>query len=192
MRIAGSFLIATASMVLAACSTATPYQPYLAGHRAEGGYSQAALGEARYRVSFAGNDVASRERVERYLLYRAAELTLESGYDWFEVSDRHTDAEIEVVARVERETPTGRTDARWRPHWDYKLQGAERRLWHPESGEPLWDEPLDERKVERYEAHAEIALRRGAAPVGDPSAFDARQVMAELGSSVERPKSGRR
>jgi hypothetical protein len=45
----------------------------------------------RFRVSFAGNSMTSRETVERYLLFRAAEITLQQGYDGFEMADRSTE-----------------------------------------------------------------------------------------------------
>jgi hypothetical protein len=41
--------------------------------------------------------------------------------------------------------------------------------------------------VERFEAHAEIIMRRGPIPADEPRAFDARQVMADLGASIEPP-----
>ena len=45
----------------------------------------------RFRVSFAGNSFTSRETVERYLLFRAAELTVQNGFDHFILVDRDTD-----------------------------------------------------------------------------------------------------
>ena len=43
------------------------------------------LAADRYIVRFHGNEFTSRERVETYLLYRAAELTLEQGFDGFTI-----------------------------------------------------------------------------------------------------------
>ena len=63
----------TAALALAACATATPYQP-LRG--SGGGFTEQRLQPDRYRVAFVGNDYTSRQRVENYLLYRAAELTV--------------------------------------------------------------------------------------------------------------------
>ena len=45
----------------------------------------------RFLVSFSGNSVTSRDTVERYLFFRAAELTLQNGYDYFLMADRDTD-----------------------------------------------------------------------------------------------------
>ena len=64
---------AVAGLVLAACATATPYQP--AGYNGQrGGYSEQRVESNRYRVTFAGNSVTSREQVEMSLLLRSAEL----------------------------------------------------------------------------------------------------------------------
>ena len=45
----------------------------------------------RYRVSFAGNNLTPREKVEDFLLYRAAEVTLDSGNDYFVLVDQDTE-----------------------------------------------------------------------------------------------------
>jgi hypothetical protein len=78
---------AAALWLLAACAGGpTPYQQAQGGF----GYSEQQIEENRYRVSFAGNSATSRQTVEDYLLYRAAELTVQTGHDWFEVVDRDT------------------------------------------------------------------------------------------------------
>ena len=46
---------------------------------------------------------------------------------------------------------------------------------------------MDVRTIERFEASAEILLGKGAKPSGDPRAFDARDVMANLGPTIQRP-----
>ena len=74
-------------MTLSACSTATPFQP--ATKASSGyGYSEQRIETDRWRVNFSGNADTSRQTVETYMLYRAAQLTLNSGYDWFETNDR--------------------------------------------------------------------------------------------------------
>src|SRR5207244_551111 len=84
-------LASLAALALAACETATPYQPNVPGQAASGGFSETRLEPGRFRVTFSGNSLTSRETVEGYLLYRAAELTLAQGFDTFTIVDRHTD-----------------------------------------------------------------------------------------------------
>ena len=82
-----SVLVVLLGLLLAACAgKPTPYQQAQGGY----GYSEQRIEENRYRVSFAGNSATSRPTVEDYLLYRAAELTVQNGHDWFEVADRDT------------------------------------------------------------------------------------------------------
>jgi hypothetical protein len=86
-RRAASSLVVVLGLLLAACAGApTPYQAAQGGF----GYSEQQIEEDRYRVSFAGNSATSRQTVEDYLLYRAAELTVQTGHDWFTVVDRNT------------------------------------------------------------------------------------------------------
>src|ERR1700683_4481719 len=88
-------LIAAAAVIalagLPACETATPSQPVRPGAAQAGGYSELKIEQDRWRITFRGNDMTSRETVETYLLYRAAELTVSQGDDWFETVDRQTD-----------------------------------------------------------------------------------------------------
>lgn len=67
------------SLLLTAC--ATPYQS--SGIR--GGYSEKKISDDVYNVVFEGNGFTSKESVQTYWLYRASEITLEKGYDYFEI-----------------------------------------------------------------------------------------------------------
>lgn len=92
------FLLAaaiTAAAVAAAQAETTPYQP---AARAPYGYAETQTDVNRVRVSFAGNPDTSRETVELYLLYRAAELTLQRGFDYFVVADHSVDTSSQYAA----------------------------------------------------------------------------------------------
>jgi hypothetical protein len=188
-RMTGMFVAAALVTALMGCTSATPYQPQVAGQRVAGGYSEERLAEDRYRVNFAGNSLTSRDRVEGYLLYRAAELTVQAGYDWFLIIDRLTARESETYVDPDPfyDPWYGRGYGYWRPHWRYWRGGAWE-VWHPEYGGRFWGDSVDIRTVERFEAHAEIVFRRGAVPAGEERAFDARRVMADLGPTLERPE----
>src|SRR6201999_4564887 len=61
--------LAVAALTLAACETATPYQPIGAHNReASGGYADQQIEANRWRITFSGNDLTARDTVERYLL----------------------------------------------------------------------------------------------------------------------------
>jgi len=86
------FALAAAMMTgLAACSVSpTPYQ--LEGEG--GGYSEQQIEDDRYSIKFIGNKATPRNTVEEYALFRAAEVTLENGHDYFKIVSR----EIEPIA----------------------------------------------------------------------------------------------
>ena len=182
---ASALLVAT----LAACATATPYQPNIRGQATSGGFSEVRLEADRFRVNFAGNSLTSRETVEGYLLYRAAELTVAQGYDWFAVVDRQTDRDARTYVEPDPfyRPWYGPSYNFWRPSWRYYGGGYGWRSWDPFFGDPFWGDRMDVRTVERFEASAEIVMHRGPKPQDDARAFDARAVMDNLGPRVLRP-----
>ncbi|MBO9710121.1 MAG: hypothetical protein J7521_18115 [Caulobacter sp.] len=187
-------LVATMALaaLLTACATATPYQPNVPGQSASGGFSDQRLESDRYRVTFSGNSLTSRETVERYLLYRAAELTTQQGYDWFETADRRTDREARTVVDPDPfARPFGYYGGYygyWRPSWRYygpRYGGW--RAWDPYWGDPFFATPAEVRTIEKFEASAEIVMHKGPKPQGDPRAYDAREIMANLAPQIQRP-----
>jgi len=178
------FLAAAGALSLGACVTATPYQPLGArGTGASGGFSEVRVAPNRYRVTFAGNSMTSRERVETYLLYRAAELTRERGFDGFTIVDRATDRNVET--RVYRD-PFGAGPYRWwRPSWRYRGSFGWRR-WDPWYGDPFWADNIDVQTVQQFEASAEVVMFRGSR--GDDKSFNAREVLENLGPNIELPR----
>src|ERR1700749_4030894 len=90
-RSAALALAVALAATLAGCATPTPYPPISAGSASSGGYSEVRVEPNRWRVTFAGNSLTSRGTVEGYLLFRAAELTVQQGFDWFSIVDRNTD-----------------------------------------------------------------------------------------------------
>jgi hypothetical protein len=183
-----------ASMVaIAGCatSTSTPYQPLSSANRISGGYSDERLSENRFRVSFAGNALTSREQVESYLLFRAAELTIEQGRTWFVIEDRVVEHEVERSARRDPiyDPWFGTYYGYWRPYWRYYGPGGWR-AWYPYYGHSFWTDHVDIREVDRFEAIAEIRLGDGPMPNGNLRAFDAREVVDRIGPRTAYPADG--
>lgn len=180
-------LVALAALTVSACATQTIYRP-IGVDGARTGYAEQRIDRDRYRVSFQGNSITSRERVETALLLRAAELTRESGYDWFAAVERNTD--VDTRYRVDSDPwmgpawgPYGYYGRYWGPSWRYYQRG----YWSP-WGDPFWGRrDFDVRQVDRFEATAEIIMGRGAKPAGDPNAFDAAEVITNLGPRFPRP-----
>ncbi len=181
-------LIAAAALGLSACVTATPYQAVVPGKSSLGGFTELKVEPNRYRVTFKGNSLTSRETVEGYLLFRAAELTVQNGYDWFALAQRDTDKTTTTSVDPE---PFGRSwyggFGGWRPYWRFYGSGYGWGGLDPFWGGRLWSDRVDVRTIEKFEASAEVVMARGAKPEGDVSAFDARAVIENLKSKVQYP-----
>jgi len=151
--------------LLAGCAGPTPYQPREDGY----GYTDQALESERYRVSFAGNSSTERPTVENYLLYRAAEVTLDRGYDHFIVVERDT----------ERST---RYDSATTGVGGHHL-GVGFGHRHVFGGFTT----TTSRPREAYTAFVNILLRSGEKPADHPHAYDAREVVDKLGPIIVEP-----
>jgi hypothetical protein len=172
--------------VLAGCASPTPYQPNIPGQAQSGGFSELRVEPNRWRVTFAGNSLTSRETVEAYLLYRSAELAIQQGYDWFSIVDRRT--ENTGYAYLDYPWYGAGPYGYWHPSWRYYGHGYGWRTWDPFWGGPFWYDTVDIRTVDRYEATAEVFMNKGPKPANDPRAFDARQVIANLQPHIRYPE----
>lgn len=78
-------LLCIGFIIFIACA-ATPYQP--AEGNFAGGYTDIKIGPDTYRISFEANAYITGEKAYQYTLYRAAEITIEHGCQWFELINR--------------------------------------------------------------------------------------------------------
>jgi hypothetical protein len=89
-------LLAVAAAGLAsacASTTSTPYQA--ASAKNPYGYTEQQLENNRMRLTFNGNSETELTTVKKYVLFRAAETTLQRGYDYFVFVDRGFESEAE-------------------------------------------------------------------------------------------------
>lgn len=75
-------------VILAGCASQPLYSP--AKNSQSMGYYETRLTDNRYRVTFTGGINTPLETVKNLALLRAAELTVENGFDWFEIVDRES------------------------------------------------------------------------------------------------------
>ncbi|MFI4966823.1 MAG: CC0125/CC1285 family lipoprotein [Caulobacterales bacterium] len=174
---------------LSACVSPTPYQPAARGNATAGGYSETRIEPNRWRVNFSGNSMTSRATVEGYLLFRAAELTLQNGDDWFSIVDRHTDDKTRTYVQPDPlyHPWYGPGFGYWRPAWRFRGRGFGWRTWDPYFGDPFWADSVDVQTIQNFEASAEIITHKGAKPADDPRAFDARAVVDNLRPKIQYP-----
>lgn len=202
------FLTLTASAaILAACATATPYQPASAPGAFDG-FSQTMIESDRARVTFGGNSLTERETVENYLLYRAAEVAVERGFDHFSLIERDTEEKTRV--RVSPRGGYGYGFGRYDPFFSYNFYrprygwsrghrfssfyggrrgrgfGGFSRFGGFGGYDPFFND-YDVREITKYRASAEIKLGKGIKPEGD-NVFSASEVLQNLSGVITYPE----
>lgn len=153
-------------LALSACATATYYQPARQGEAI--GYADSRIEANRWRVSFQGGDGAPESQVSDFALLRAAELTVQNGYDWFRVIARdgsegppHTASSISL----------GTGGASFGRHSGFSM-GLGTVI--PVSGGP------------RIQRSLEIIAGKGSAPT-DPDVYTARTILDTIGPRAPHP-----
>lgn len=165
MRVARTTALFAAAL-LAGCASLTPYQPRTDGY----GYAEQILEQNRVRVSFAGSTATPRETVEQYLLYRAAELTLERGFDHFVLSRTLTEAR--AGAGAEPTVSLGFSGFSFGSRSGFGLGVGTTTGGGPKTA---------------YTAQADVLMQRGSKPVDGLQAFNAREVRSNLEAQIRRP-----
>lgn len=170
-RSAGSWLAALAGglamLALVSCAEPTPYAPSTPDNA--NGYADQQLAANRYRITFTGNSVTSREVVENYLLLRAAEVTRNAGYDYFVFDTRDTRANTIYYSDYYSDFPGFVGFHRFDHHfhafaffpYDYGYEGYSR-------------------PITRYQAYAEIVVLPKDEAKHEPRAMNADDVIAHL------------
>ncbi len=170
-RVKSLVVLAVGALALAACATATPYQPE--NDRGEG-FAEFQLENNKFRVTFSGNTLTPLPTVENYLLYRAAEVTVNKGFDYFIVLEDKSEA-----------MSTFRS-------FGTIIGGAEGRFFYGTrgfGGGGFGTTTATTRERREYTAQAIIETGTGPKPTGNPSAFNAREVLENLAPNIVRPES---
>ena len=150
---------------------------------ADGSFASSEVAPGRFEVTFSGTRFESRNRVERYLLYRAALLAKQNGASWFGLL--YLPGEAGPDSHPARSSPTGQHHyGHWQPHWNYYVSELGWNPWHPEWGAAFWADSIDLSRVERYDAHAIIELGINSRPSGDQPIFDVGEVMRDLEHAI--------
>lgn len=191
--------VCASAAILAACATATPYQP-ASEPGAYDGFSEQMIENDRARITFAGNSLTDRDTVENYLLFRAAETAVERGFDWFELQERDVEANTRVRVRESGfyDPYFGYSFYRprfgWSSPYSYSRFGgfrSRRGFGYSRFYDPF-DDPFfrdfDVREITKYRAAAEVKFGSGPQPSDDGNVFDAREVIDNLGPTIKLPE----
>ena len=150
-------------MLLGACATATPYQP---ANSSGFGYGETQIEADRWQLTFSGNSSTDRATVERYMLFRAAEITDQAGYDFFRIVNRDVQSESRFVS----------TSDAFGGGFGYYRRGF--------GGFTT----VETRERQSFQAIAEIVVFRGTPDDDDTSAFVADDMLVQLAGTVQRPQ----
>ena len=155
-------LIAASALALGACASLAPYGPQQAARGQ--GFSEQRIESNRFRVTY--NGVGAPGPVADRALFRAAQLTVDQGYDWFEVTQRWIDGRPDSAGGVRPSVSIGASSGRY---GGWSTSGVGVGLGFDISGPQPTSTTL------------EILMGRGARP-DRPNAYDARQVRDSLRS----------
>ena len=153
-------LTGLAALALTACASLAPYGQ----QRGSGGqgYSEQRIESNRYRVTY--NGVGAAGRVADWALVRAADLTTEQGYDWFEVTQSWTDGRPGGAGGVRPSVSIGGGSSRY---GGYSASGVGVGVGLNFTGPQPTSTTL------------EVVMGRGAKP-NSPNAYDARSVQGSI------------
>ena len=153
-------LTGLSALALTACASLAPYGQ----QRGSGwqGYSEQRIESNRYRVTY--NGVGAAGRVADWALVRAADLTTEQGYDWFEVTQSWTDGRPGGAGGVRPSVSIGGGSSRY---GGYSASGVGVGVGLNFTGPQPTSTTL------------EVVMGRGAKP-NSPNAYDARSVQGSI------------
>jgi hypothetical protein len=157
-------LIAVSALALSACASLAPYGPQQSARGQ--GFSEQQIESNRFRVTY--NGVGAPGPVVDRALFRAGQLTVDQGYDWFEVTQRWIDGRPDSAGGVRPSVSIGAGSSRY---GGYRSSGVGVGLGFDLSGPQPTSTTL------------EIVMGRGAKP-DRADAYDARRVQDAIRSRL--------
>ena len=152
--------LAASALALSACASLAPYGPQM-GPNGQG-YAEQRIESNRWRVTYRG--VGAPGPVADMALLRAADLTVQNGFDWFEVTQRWTDGRRDSAGGVRPSVSIGAGSSRY---GRYSSSGVGVGVGLDLSGPQPTSTVL------------EVVMGSGTRP-DRPEAYDARDVQATL------------
>jgi hypothetical protein len=141
-----------------------------------------------YHLVVAGHKFTTRADIEKYLAYRAAELTMAEKASWFTFVETRAKGDTSPIPKRD---PAGlrysfRMDY-FRPVWRYKVKGSPAwKSWSPFAGAAfITDDP---KSITDFEVSADIVLHKGQMDDANPLAFEAGAVSDLMINQVSPPE----
>lgn len=154
---------------------------------AAGNFGVKKLSGDRYELKVTGSDLKDRQKIEEYMIYRAAEFSLTNQFPWFElIEQRERGDKVEALPRDPEGPRFSFRLENWRPKWRVKSAGTDKwQAWSPFSGAQF---PVADGAAAEYEVTAIIVPRKGPNDGVNPLAFEADAVSDFLINQVAPPK----
>lgn len=136
-------------------------------------------------LSVSGHHFTSRQALENYLAFRAADETQQAKFQWFSFTEHRTKADTVPVPKADPAGPRFSFRMEYfRPQWRYRLAGSPKwQTWSPLSGQPF----PDLKTATDYQLSADIVMHKGMVDDISPLAFDAGALSDYLINQVEAP-----
>jgi hypothetical protein len=149
------------ALILLPVAAAACTPPYQARSIWGVGYTDAAIDSSTMQVTYYGGNGTSRELIERYAIYRCAEVTVERGFDWFLLvsSSGEVGSSTQVKSSTSSSPAMGGTSTTSKTEVSTSKGG--------------------------YIISRMIRMYHGARPADQPNAFTAREVLATMNVEKE-------
>ena len=151
-------LIISGVLLLSACEPKYQQQSWWSG-----GYSSTQIDQNTFRVSYEGDIGTDAGKVNDFLMYRAAELTMQSGYDYFVFTNKDV-------------TKQTQTQCQQQNNFDNKKNKNN----YPTSSTKNCSESV------AYTVTANIKMYKGKKPESNINAYDAMNLMQYMGPNIKR------
>ena len=145
-------------------------------------------GAIGYHLVVAGHKFTSRDDIEKYLAWRAADLTLsDKGTCFTFTPDRPSTDKVALPKRDPAAPRHSFQMANFQPVWRYKIKGGEWKSWSPYSGAAFFADGVKAEDITDFEASADIVVRKGVMDDADPLGYEAGAVSDLLINQVSPP-----
>lgn len=94
-------------LLLVGCAAPQPTLYQESSAKNDFGYTETKLTDTQYRIEFSGNRFTEESQINDYAMLRAAELTIQKGYDWFTILASKTDQESKTRPQMAISSASG-------------------------------------------------------------------------------------
>jgi hypothetical protein len=165
--IMGVATAAAVTLLLAGCVTPTTYHPF----NGTDGYSDIQFNNNTYEVRFQGNFVTREQSVKNMMLYRAAQITRDRGYGYFEVLSQNVSHQTQTFVSG------GGSNTYTTHHWHHH---------HETTSSSTSYTPTTVSKSYAYNSHMKFKLLRQN--INEPNVYNASTLMNSLATQINWPK----